>query len=433
MAATIIDKEIERPTPTVFRRAYIKRRLNTTGKYESSWQNISNYVKRWGTFDITIDDVRLNRFTESDLTLIVRNDEGKFNPENSQSSLWYGYLTRYRTLIKIDAGYVQDDGVEIPTSSTQGLFLLDGEIKINSVSNEASLHCLGLTQMFKDMDASQVTGIINTLTASEVVAKIRDHTDGATNFIFREILTSTSWSIQATTNPFYFNTTTALQGTSVWDLMNMLAEAEGYVLSLKRDGSFEFRDRTARTTTSQFSLYGEGFPRPNVIQMNWRIEAIDKYFSMIRVKYLQPDTTASFRQYGTTTVIDSSSTAWKYGLKELEFENIYISDTATADAIIANLYNSFAVMKQEIEVVTKFIPHLEISDRVDLNWNSYGIASRRWDLEDWASDAAAAQFDGLSWDPETGENFDLNAFNMKILSKKTNLDDFTTTFILREI
>src|ERR1051326_6806203 len=99
-----IEDEIRRPIKRVVRRAAIKRRLATTGLLETSWQDITPYVISWGSFETVIDDIRLNRFRQSGLTLVVRNDLGKFNSETNLNSLWYGYLTRYKSLLRIQAG-----------------------------------------------------------------------------------------------------------------------------------------------------------------------------------------------------------------------------------------------------------------------------------------------------------------------------------------
>lgn len=428
-----IAYEISRPVSNTFRKVWIKRKLTSTAKYEANWVEITDYIKRFGDFSISIDDVRINRFTHGPLTLIGKNDEGKFNPESSANSLWYGYLTRYKTLVKVEAGYVQDDGTTLPTDATQGIFILDGEINIDSVNNEATLNCKALSSIFQDVQASDIDGIYSTLTAAGIISLIRDMTDGSSNFIFREVITSTSWTIQSTPSNYYIPNSSYLQNYTVWDFMNLLAQAEGFILLVSRTGGFSFSNRDPNTTASQFSLYGEGYPLPNVKTLDWRKEAVDKYFSVIRLQYLQGDTSTSYVSQGTSTVVDPSNPAWKYGAKTLTIVNTFISDTATAQALANARYADFSSMKQELQVTCRFLPQVDISDRVDLSWTSFALSSRLWDTEDWASDGAVDVMDGLSFDPELGENFDYNAANFKILSKDTNLDDFTTTLVLREI
>jgi len=436
MADETITWEIERPVSTVFRRAYIKRRQSSDGKYESSWQDITPYIKNWGQFEVSVDDVRVNRFTFSGLTIVARNDAGKFNPETNANSLWNGYLSRYRTLLKIEAGYEQDNGTEVPTDPSQGIFLLDGEIIIDSLTNEATLECRPISSIFEEVQANEVDGIYTTMTASDILAKIRDHTDGSSNFVFRELITSTAWAITTTTYYYHLQTATAIESMTVWDLMEKLAEAENFLLTVTRTGGIIFKSRAANTTTSQFDLKGEGYAYPTIISLNWHKEAIDKFYDRVRLKYLAPETSTSYVSTGTETAVSPTNVAWKYGSKTYTFENSFIHNTATAQTITAALYNELSDIKLEVEVTCRFMPHLDISDRVHLFYTQIDLnQSRLWDTEDWASDGAldASRNDGLSWDPELGENFDFVNTPFKILSRRTDLEQFTTTLALRAI
>ena len=208
----------------------------------------------------------------------------------------------------------------------------------------------------------------------------------------------------------------------------------GTVLSLQvtRDGGFVYKDRTGNTTSSQLSLYGEGYANPNIIKIESHKEAINKTFTLIRLKYLDPDTASSYIEVGTSTVVSASNVTWKYGAKRLDLENPFIATTATAQGIANNLYNDYATPKLEIILNCRFLPQIDLMDRVDVNYASIESGSRVWDSEDWASDGAADEFDGLSWDNEDGENFDFSADPFIIIGKETNLGEFTTKLTLRE-
>lgn len=419
-----LETLIGNPVDTVFRRVYMKRRLSATGKFETSWQNITPYVKRWGSFKSAVDDVRLNRFTHSGLNLVCRNDEGKFNPEENVTSLWNGYLSRYRTLVKVEAGYL-DGSTELPTDTTQGIFVLDRDLPISGISNEAMLNCQSLVSIFDEVRAADVAGLGPTMTASEIVAKIRDHTDGSSNFILREFVTSTAWTIQSTTAYYNLATSTALGSMSCWDLMEKMAETEGFILFVNRTGGIEFRDRNERTSTAAFSFYGQGFARPSIIGLEDYREALDKYFNFFRFKWKEEDTTTSYVTAGTTTVVDPSNTSWKHGSRVYQFSNTFFQTSTTAQTAVNALFTMFSGVKDEVTIVSKFTPQLEISDKVLLYYRSYDLAGATlWDGFDW---------DGEDWADESGENFDWNGIAFKVLSKETRLEDFTTTLVLREI
>lgn len=434
-----LEDLINAPVSTVFRRAYIKRKSSVTGLFESTWQAISQYVIRWGTIRTGIDDVRLNRFTLSGISLQVDNRLGKFNDESNANSLWNGYLTRYGTLLKIEAGYQTMPGgdgwgmpwgdswgggaTEYPTTTTQGIFIIDQEIPITS-DNKIAINASSLKSIFDGVKANEIAGLGPTQTASDLIAKIRDHTAGG-SYIFRQYISAASWSIQTTTNNYNIATSTALdnEGTA-WDLMTKLAEAEGFVLYINRFGGLVFADRTANTTTSQFSFYGQGFARPNIIRVDSYKESLNKLYNNIRMKYLPADTVTSYVVAGTTTAITPSNVQWKYGARIYEFENTWANNTATAQAVADNLFTEFSSVKGEVDLKAKFHPELDPLDRVDVSHYSYNLANKTlWSGFDWGAEKWA----------EEGENFDWDGKAFKILSKTINLDDFSEQFHMREI
>lgn len=435
--ASAVDSLIGYPSATVFRRAAIKRRNTSDGKYESSWTDFTGFVKSWGNYQSAIDDIRLNRFTHSGLTLRVRNDTGAFNPETDANSLWFGTLSRYRTLVRIQAGYIDEDGAETPTETSQGIYIMSEEIPRSSKTNDVILSCRSLVSIFDEVTADEVTGLGATLTASGLITRIRDHTDGSGNFIFREFITSTSWTIQATTNNYNLATTTSeLENMSCWELMNKLAECEGYVLLINRTGGLEFRDRNARTTTVAFSFYGQGFRHPNVISLDESKDAFDKFYNKFRLKWTDADTSTSYVDAGTITTVNPSNTAWKFGSRTYHFENRFFQTSTVAQTIVDGLLTTFNEVKEEVKITAKFLPHIEVSDRVNFSYHSYDLAGQEnslWDIMDWASDAAILPSDGGNWAAENGENFDYNDRVFKVLSKETSLENFTTSLILRAI
>lgn len=419
-----IDYEISRPSAKGFRRAYIKRRSNTTGLYESSWFEVTDFVKKWGVIERTVDDERLNRFVHSGLSLTMRNDTGAFNPEDNVNSLWYGYMTRYRTLIKIEAGYIDDNDAELPADPTMGIFIVADELPISAMTNDCVVRARSLISVFDEVRLNDIGGIYTTLTASQLITKIRDHTDGSGNFYFQQFISTGAWSIQATTNN-YVLTSTAIGSLTCWDFMEKLAESEGYLLLINRSGGIEFRDRNERTTTSAFDFYGLGYPDMNIIGLQEYKEAYNKLYTFFRLKYLEADTSTSYVTAGSTSTVDPSSTAWKYGSRKYEFENTFIANTATAQSIVNAQNVLFSALKDEVTLKTRFIPHLEISDKVTLSYRSYDLANTTlWGQFFYGTDVFAS---------EAGENFDWASVAYKILSISNDMTALETTFHLREI
>ena len=96
-----------------------------------------------------------------------------------------------------------------------------------------------------------------------------------------------------------------------------------------------------------------------------------------------------------------------------------------AQSVVNNLFDQFSTIKNEAEIVCKFVPHLEISDKVTLSYHSYDIAgSSLYDVAVYDSDDEYSR---------EGDNFDLNDEPYKILAIQTDLNNFKTQFSLREI
>ena len=417
-----LDTQINNPSSDVFRRLQFKRRDPSTGRYEANWQDATEFVKRWGTIDTAVDDVRLNKFTHSGVNVTCRNDTGRFNDETNSSSLWFGWMTRYRSLMRIQAGY-KTAGGELPSDATQGIFILTDEIEQDAVSNEVTLRGSSLQSVFDEVRARELPGIGATFTASELVTRIRDHTDGAGLSIFQEFISSGAWTIQTTTNYYVFNTDT-LENMTTWGLMEKLAEAEGNVLLINRTGGIEFRNRDPRQSSSQFSFFGQGFPRQNIIKLKNENEAVNKLFTFFRLKYLDADTSTSYVTAGTTTAVSASNISWRYGQRVYEADNTFPLNTTTAQTIVNDLFTDFSGVKKEMDIDAKFHPTLEVLDRVDVSYRSYDVAfNSLWDVMVWDTD---------TWSRE-GNNFDYDGKAYKILGKRINLDNFVMGTKLREI
>jgi hypothetical protein len=429
--ASVIRNSIHYP----FRKVEIKRRSLTTGLYETDWFEITDFVEQYGTLQTSLDDQRVNVFVHSGVNLAVKNDHGEFNPEWDGQSMFYGYLTRVRTLVRITAGYTDGAGNQFPTDAVQGIFIMTGEINVISSNNRVNLNCKSLNSIFQETRAVEVAGINGSLTASEIVEKIRDATDGSGNFLFRTFITTSSWSIQ-TTSTLVDNlvTSTSLEPYSVWELMVALAEAENYVVHITKSGGVVFGDRLPNTIDPSFSLYGAGYREPNIIKITSYKEAVDKLFTHIRFKFLESDTETSFIEAGTITTVDPRSDAWKYGRRTYELENTLFSDTGTAQQVASKIFNEFSNLRSEVEVDCLFMPHLELLDRIDVSYREGDIGSVYvWDRWDWAADTTTS--DGpnvLFWASETSATIDFTQKNFKIISRKTNLDSFVTTLRLRE-
>jgi len=428
--ASIMRDPIKRP----FRKAQIKRRSTSDGLYEANWFDITEFVEKWGTVESRIDDLRLNQFLHSGIKLTVRNDFGEFNSSEEGKSLWNGFLPRNRTLVRIQAGYTDGSSNQFPSDATQGIFILDGEIVFNDKKGVVVLPCKSIVSPFEDSRADEIGGFSASMTASEVFEKIRDHTDGSGNFIFRQFITTTAWSIQTTTSLYNLSDSNQLAEFSTWELMVKFAESESFVLYPTRTGGLNFRNRNPNTSASQFSFFGAYFRRPNIIKINTYKEATNKLFTHVRFKYLEADTETSFVTSGTVTVVDPDTLEWRFGRKTFEFDNEFVSNTQTAENIVRDVRFEFSNLRSELSMDTVFHPDIEILDRIDVSHRGNSIDSIHvWDNRNWAADTTTSDTAPvMNWASETSSAIEFNQKNFKLLSKQLNLDKFTTTLMVRE-
>ena len=113
-----------------WRKVEIKRRTKTG--YESSWLDISHLPTSWPTISFKSDTIRpfVTRIGSADMSF--RSDEKQMSSQNNSGSLFSGFLTRYRTLVRISTGLEDDNGVQYPTSNSNIFYGLMS----NNISDE---------------------------------------------------------------------------------------------------------------------------------------------------------------------------------------------------------------------------------------------------------------------------------------------------------
>lgn len=462
--------QIKRPNSRIFRRASIKRRILTTGLFETDWQDISTDVKKWGTYKVTLDSQYPNRFQFANATMIMANDKGLYNPEDDELSIWFGYLSQQRTLVKIEAGFIDStqgaDGIwindEYPGDTlwdvdgwddahaiwdgsgdpTMFTGIISGDINLSN-RNEVAFSIRPLTQIFRDYAAKNLRGWTSTgMTASQFMTMLRDQTDGSSGFVFRPFLgdTTSNWDISTTTNVFSgLNTSTAKDviDQNVWDIVEKLAEAENFVPYVTRAGVFRFVSRTANTSTVAYEFHGSGsFDSIYGISIK-SIESFgkksSKFYSRVQMKWVDSDTATSYEVKQTALVVGGANNPWNLGERSLELENFFIPTSTVAQTIVTNIFNDYSSIKNEIAFTTSFVPTLDILDRVSIFYDSPPSSRNTlWDQNDWADDTTSTSTD-LKWELATGDAIRLEGEEFKFLSIAVNLDKFETKFEAREI
>jgi len=431
------NQMLRRSKVDIFRKFSIKRRLdNGTGNYETNWQDLSSEVIKWGTIRWQTDAKKYNFFTQRGMSINVKNDKGLFNDENHFTSFWHGldastgsgFLTRYRTLVKIEAGFLDpdDNNIEIPHPSV----LLYGYITENirtGDNNRVTFNIKSLQGIFDEVPASKIDMAgIGSWTASDIIIKIRDMTDSAGSFVFQEFITSGAWNIETTTNIYDDLTTTTLDNFTCWGLIKKLAEAENKLVYVDRNKAFNFIGRTEGALTFKFighSLKPDPIYGHTIKSLKNYQQDIDLLFNRIRIKYGKEDTSTSYVTKEEPWLVGGNSTSWIYGVRTLEFSNEWMTDT-TAEIIASTLLVDLNDIKIKCDFVTKFIPHLDLLDKVTVQYEPKELLATDfvWDTSKW---------DEAKWSGDNVYNFTNREF--KIVNISHALDKMESNFTLREI
>lgn len=468
MSATI-NELIVRNRAKVFRKAYIKRRIYSTGQFETDWFEITKYVKSWGTLSKEIDTERPNRFRFGGVTLKLRNDNAEFNPEDDESSFWYGYASRNRTLLRIVSGFIDEtettglisqayfpganaifdeslfDDATFDDTNNMFIGIILGDCFISS-NNEITIKAQPLQQIFREYPAQALSGYTSTgITASQFVDMLRDQTDGGGSFVFRPFFsgTVTAWNYTTTSITYAnLNTTGAndVIDNNCWDVLEKLSEVENFLVYVDNDGIFNFRSKQIASTSSSFDFYGPGYFNSgygNVIkQINRYGPATSKFYSRVQIKYREEDTATSYVVHQASLTVSGASAAWNIGLKSYEIDNTWIPTSTVAETIALNLFQYLSAVKKEIEFTTTFIPHLDLLDIIRISYDGSGSTpdpNSLWDLNNWA-DTSGSSANDMYWDGSSGRGdpFKLNNKEFSISKIDINLDTFETKFLCRE-
>jgi len=428
-----IEAEIRKSVLEPFRKAYIRRRLNDgSGDYETDWFDITNLIKIFGIVSWSTDDIQLNQFEQPTVTLTSRNDNKEWTEGVFQTSLFEGFLTRYKTLVRINAGYLDEDGNELPTNTAVFYGIITDEVTLNS-ENEAIIRVNALSWTLEEQSAGDI-GSLASETATSLAEKIRDIQDGSSNFTLQRYISSTAWNIETTTTVYTDITTDSLNSLNCWELIGRLAEAENFVTYIDNNGGLSFRAKDANTASSLWTFNGPGIRDTtygvNIVSLDDLNPGWSQIYNRIRVKHLDENTETSYVTAETSWTVGDGSTQDKYGTRTYEFENTWLDQTG-ASILAAQMLNNLNAPKDEYLITTKMITHLNLFDRVTLNWYGEPILANPsyWGRSYWSNAASPNKW---YWSGRRGGILIRNK-ECKIIRIDIDLDNFQTQFKLKEI
>lgn len=408
MSSNSLLGQIKANKAKVFRRMYIKRRRKDTGLFEDTWTEISNDVLKWGKIDRSVDAQQYNKFKFGGVRFQVANDSGRYNPETNPSSLWFGFLSPQRSLVRVEAGFVhetlsaagiwtkteypQEDGTT--AAAFTGVIIGDTP---TSDKNEVTFLAQPLSDLFRQYPARLLNGYTTTgLTASQFIESVRDHTDGSGNFVFRPFFgnTTSNWNIQPTTVLFgELNSRTAedIIDQNVWTVVEKLAQAENFVPYVGKNGVFNFVPRTAASATT-FEFHGaRSFDREygrTIKKISAAGPKYSKYYSRVNVRWDTAFTQTSVETVEAEFKLTADNLPWIYGHKTFDLVNRWIQSASVAAQIAQTIFSDVSVLKNEIQFTSSFVPQLEIFDRISITYSNLEFSNNSlWDLNLWSRKA----------------------------------------------
>jgi hypothetical protein len=100
---------------------------------------------------------------------------------------------------------------------------------------------------------------------------------------------------------------------------------------------------------------------------------------------------------------------------------------AQASLTAETLFTEFSNPRTEVKIKTKFIPHVELLDKVLLKYStppSVIQGATLWNHFYWG---------GAMWTEQTGQNIDFDYAPFKVLNVNHDFDRFESSWLLRDI
>lgn len=419
-----------------FRRLWMKRR-EASGEYETSWQEIpSAFVKSYGTIQYSLDDIIPAFFKQSEITIELVNDNGYFSPVSEPKSFFYKKLVIPGTLVKIEAGYVDEYGVELDINSCVYIGAITGDIAYKddfSVSyatrNLASFLDFPVSKIGLDTLTGTSSGIAGQLTASEVVTAVRDYVDNNSIAIFQKYIPSAAWTIETTTTQYNFSGL-QLENENCWQLFGKLAGAEKKVVYVDGRGQLFFKTVNIEGE-EDVSYYFVGVDQtrnnsnPVNIKSGLRIsDNLDEVYNRIKIKFGTNDTTTSYQIYDIDWDWGDTASGFYFGTKEYSYDNTFLNST-TADDLSRELFIEYEWPRRKVEFDAIFVPQLEIQDKVNVTYRTkfYDDDSTKWGSFLWGK---------ANWFGRKGYNINIQQKDFTIKKIAHNLNNFSTKISARE-
>jgi len=399
--------------------------------YESDWFDISEYVLRWGIVKKSFgDSILFGEYVIDNITINVDNSTQKFTKELGTDSLFNGFKTRYKTKFKVEVGFYDSDFYENFANAWYFIMLTEPS---NSDSNIVELD---LTSTLGSLKLYTAEGIDTSTKQTDlwVDAIIKKEVNGARLFdrIFEGDTDSDRYKITAGT--ITVDGSAVEDGATCWDELVKYSKYEGYFPYVDIFGHFIWADRSVTSTDIKWYFNGAGSGNSNetgvkIVSLDEEVDGITDSYQYISIQYQSDPLYVSSKDSWTP---GDGSIPDIYGEKSYSFEALELTQ-AQAQNVADNLLSILKTPKKKWYQTTCFIPHLELKDRVMLNYSGELTNSNAFTLD--SSKLSPTGRDDAGYDQLSGYQGAINIQNQEcfIISLEIDLDNFLCKFELKEV
>lgn len=406
------------------RRVSIKR-LQTDGNYESEWFDITSYVNSFGIVKKSFGDtVFLGNTQIEGMSIQFDNSSRKFNDESEYRSLWSGFLTRYRTKFKIELFFYDDDGSEVSGLNFYGILYSSPTTSDSAVSVFSIATMLKVFQKYP-ADGIDTTGSPDTATLIDRLVKKSQNSVR----IFDQFFEGSSDSEKYDINPEGASVTTIsspniLKSKTVWGKMVDYSFIDNAFPYIDSSGNFVWSTKD-ETSSEKWQFHGAGSSNNdygiNIISVDEQRDGLENTWNRVAIEYATDTFSVSEANW---TPGDLSSND-KFGDRTFEYSLTELT-SGEASTVASTIRDAYKEPKREWDITTIITPHLELKDKVSLNY--IGEINVENPFIFGASTLGGPDvFGGYS------NSISLNDVTCKIISMEHDLDELVSRFTLREV
>jgi len=361
---TAIKDLIVRGTMHAYRRMYIKR-LQDDGHYESNWLEISKYVSEWGEYPEGYNDnIYYGDFQIDNVFVVLDNSTRAFNDPSDSNSIFNKFKTRYRTKFKVEIGLYDNDDIEVSGKTFFGILFAEPVNSDNNLIAFDLASMLKILQLFPAKGISEASG-----TTADFIDRLVKKTQGGVR-LFDSFIEgandSTKYQI-STDNAKTISSPSIAADASVWDKIKEYAAYQNAVAYINDDGNFIIDSREP-SVSIQWSFNGAGNFYDNdfgvnISSINSQVDGITNSWNRVTIEYDQ----GVYYTAEDNWVKGDLSPQDLYGERTYSIRALDLS-LGEATAIADDLQTKLKIPKKRWVLLSTFIPHLKINDRVEINY-----------------------------------------------------------------